>query len=139
MDRETILVVDDDKSIRRVLSEILRSKGYEVVECCDANDALTVMDRESGAIGTMIADYSLAGMTGLALAREVRRLTPWVKILIISGHSRIGAQCRSEGEFAFLAKPFGTADVLRALDRMDTGRPIAPKRVQAIRIASHVA
>jgi DNA-binding NtrC family response regulator len=80
----------------------------------------------------MIVDFAIPGLDGLALAREMRRIAPWVDTLIVSGHRSVEAECRCEHGFAFLAKPFGTADVLKALKQFDVARTNLPKRATGV-------
>lgn len=132
MHRENVVVlVEDDQSIRRVLRDLLQFSGNAVVECQDSNEALTFVDRHAGAISTMIIDYSMPGLNGIALARELRGSAPWINILIISGHRLIETECRRHG-FAFLAKPFGTLDILKALERFEMARERSPKHATGI-------
>src|SRR5690349_18243411 len=112
---QTILLVEDDKSLRTVLRELLRHSGHTVIECSNAHEALTVIDRRGGAIGVMITDYALPGMNGVALAREVARVAPWIQTLITSGHITPRMECRRMNGVSFLSKPFGTHDLLRAI------------------------
>jgi len=131
----TVLVVDDDRAIRVVLRQLLEYSGYEVIECGDANEALTVVDRRAGAISILIADYAIPGMSGLALAREVARTAPWIHTLIISGHQTPERECRRTVGVSFLAKPFGTADLLSAFRTFETPRPM---RARATRVGGSV-
>lgn len=132
----TVVLVEDDASLRSVLRDLLQFTGHIVVECCDAEQALTLADRQAGSVDTMIIDYAMPGLNGLALAREMRRIAPWVNSLIISGHRSVESECRCEHGFAFLPKPFGTADVLQALERFDDARTKSPKRATGVYLAS---
>jgi DNA-binding NtrC family response regulator len=115
---QRVLLVDDDKAIRTVLHELLQFSGYEVIDCSDANEALSVLDRGAGAISLMIADHAIPGMSGIALARDVARTAPWIRTLIISGHRSPEAECRRIEGAAFLSKPFGSSDVLNAMRQL---------------------
>ena len=112
---------------------VLRFSGHQVIECADANQALAILDRRSGSIDVMIADYALPGMTGLALAHDVARTAPWIQTLVISGHRTPAAECRRMEGVAFLAKPFGTADVLNALRKC---KAPSAKRPRSARLPS---
>jgi DNA-binding NtrC family response regulator len=131
-----VVLVEDDRSLRSVLRDLLKFTGHTVVECCDAQQALTLADRQAGSVSTMIIDYAIPGLSGLALAREMRRIAPWVKLLIMSGHRSVETECRCEHGFAFLPKPFGTADVLQALEKIEAERTKLPKRATGVYPAS---
>jgi YesN/AraC family two-component response regulator len=62
-------------------------------------------------------------MNGLALARDVATTAPWIQTLIISGHRAPERECRDTHGVSFLAKPFGSADLLQAMNRVSASRP----------------
>jgi DNA-binding NtrC family response regulator len=133
------LIVDDDVSIRTVLRALVTMAGYHAVECGDAEEALALIDQNAGATAILIADYSLPGMNGLALLRETARVAPWINVVLISGHRHLSQECRREHGVKFLAKPFGTADVLRTLANFETPKPFRPKSIRPASRAVAVA
>jgi DNA-binding NtrC family response regulator len=132
---QKVLLVDDDNAIRTVLRDLLHFSGHDVIECADANDALAVLDRCAGSITLLIADYAIPGMNGLALARDVARMAPWIQTLIISGHRGPEKECRHTPGLSFLSKPFGTADLLKAMNRVSAARP---KRARSAGISAAI-
>jgi two-component system, cell cycle sensor histidine kinase and response regulator CckA len=94
----TILVVDDDDQLRKVVSSMLRHAGYVTLTAADGLDALAVAESHQGAIGLLLSDILMPGMDGHELARRIQLSRPGVRVLLMSGASGVGA--------AVLAKPF---------------------------------
>ena len=82
---ETILVVDDEESIREVTKQTLENFGYNVVTAFDGVDGVTVYTQQRGKISAVITDVMMPVMDGIAMTRALRRINPEVKVLIMSG------------------------------------------------------
>ena len=82
----TILVVDDDPGVRRLLVYLLDENGYRVLEASGASQAHAVLFSHDGDIGLLLTDVVMPGLSGFALAREVRSLRPHVRVLYCSGY-----------------------------------------------------
>jgi signal transduction histidine kinase/CheY-like chemotaxis protein len=106
----TILVVDDEPTLRSVIRRCLVRNGYTVLEAEDAHRALTVA-RASGAIDLLITDVVMPGMTGLELGRLLLRERPELRVLYISGFTFEEAVPVTDlaNGMAYLPKPFETA------------------------------
>jgi len=117
---ETILLVEDDPTLRRVLERVLSSCGYHVHEAGNGADALSLVERLEEPIDLLISDVILPGLGGIYLARQLRTVYPSTKLLFISGHSGeplSSADHGLGGRFEFLRKPFSTAALARAVRR----------------------
>jgi DNA-binding NtrC family response regulator len=82
---ETILVVDDDESVRHVVAVSLQSFGYRVLEASSGQEALDVSRRYEGRIELLVTDVVMPGMNGLELARQIMELRPEVRVIVMSG------------------------------------------------------
>ena len=82
---ETILLVDDEPSIRLLAAEVLEEQGYTVHQAANAESALQIL-REGPSIDILIADLGLPGLNGSQLAETGRTLRPAMKILFITGY-----------------------------------------------------
>lgn len=82
---ETILVVDDDESVRHVVAVSLQSFGYRVLEASSGQEALDVSRRHEGRIELLVTDVVMPGMNGLELARQIMELRPEVRVIVMSG------------------------------------------------------
>jgi FixJ family two-component response regulator len=111
-----VLVVDDDLSVRRALSRLLRAEGYDVCAFATAGEFLAY-PRPSGP-ACLVLDMRLPDMSGLELQRRLAAMAPGLPVVVISGHAdaamREEALVAANG-LAFLAKPFGDEDLLSAV------------------------
>ena len=116
-DRPRVLVVDDEASIRELLTRTLALTEYEVEAVADAR---TGLDRlRLGPYDLLIADLRMPVMDGLALIREARRLQPTLKVIIITGYSTESSAIEAVnlGVVGYLVKPFRVPQVLSAVGR----------------------
>jgi len=107
---ETILVVEDNDPVRRLVCLVLRSSGYLVLEAQDGQEALALSRQHKGTIHLLVADLGLPRLGGRELA--VRMLADRVdlKVLFLSGsNDRIAVE-----EVQFLYKPFTVKELLEA-------------------------
>ncbi len=110
---ETVLLVEDETGVRRVLGGFLRAGGYRVLEAPDAEIATAICRREAGAIDLLLSDVVLPGANGPRLAASLKEMVPDLKTLFISGYpaEAIGP-AGLDGSPAFLAKPFSRETLL---------------------------
>jgi len=103
----TVLVVDDEPSVRRVAAGMLAQQGYEVMEAATGSEAVGHL-RTTPAIRAVLLDLSMPGMSGEETAHELRQVVPELPIIIMSGHGDMDAMARfAPGEVAgFVSKPF---------------------------------
>jgi PAS domain S-box-containing protein len=110
---ETILLVDDEEGVRKLVFAILKSNGYDVLEAANGPAALSVFEKNSHKIDMVLTDVVMPQMSGLELGREIARRAPGLKILYISGYRDNALEGGGELPRPFLHKPF-TPDVLLA-------------------------
>ncbi|MDE2489956.1 MAG: MEDS domain-containing protein [Elusimicrobia bacterium] len=105
---ETILVVDDDDAVRKLVHRVLVDRGYTVLDAISPPEAVKFCERHKGPIHLMIADPVLPQTGGRELAKRAVDLRPKMKVLFMSGCADDAAVGRisSEGAGAFLEKPF---------------------------------
>ncbi|MFH1278223.1 MAG: sigma-54 dependent transcriptional regulator [Candidatus Eisenbacteria bacterium] len=110
-----ILVVDDEKNIRRTLGMILRPEGFETAEAESAEEGLASFTKEGADV--VILDVKLPGMSGIDGLREMRRADPEALVIMISGHGTVATavEATREGAFDFLEKPLTKERVLVAV------------------------
>jgi excisionase family DNA binding protein len=111
-----ILVVDDEASIRDLLSKTLKLAEYDVDTASDGSTALDRLRDRRDSYNLMIADLRMPGMDGLTLIREVKRLSPNLPIIIITGFSTESSAIEAVnlGVAGYLTKPFRVPQVLEA-------------------------
>ena len=120
---ELILLVDDDALIRDIMANILRNHGYRIVSCINGVEAITFFGAHAGEISVVVTDFDMPLLGGLELTREFLKIRPDVRLLVMSGLSRIedagsGLQAAQELAHAFILKPFLTKDLLDALNHL---------------------
>lgn len=101
-----ILVVDDDKDMCEILSDLLREEGYLVSTACDGETALQYI--KSTRYDLIILDYQLRGTTGLQILEEVNNIDIFPTTIMISafGNERVRSQAKTLGVLEFIEKPF---------------------------------
>jgi CheY-like chemotaxis protein len=111
---ETILLVDDEDGVRKLMLAVLQANGYEVLEASNGAAALAAYEKNAHKIDLVLTDVVMPQMSGLELGKALAQRSPNQKILYISGY-RDNTILGSGGDTppAFLHKPF-TPDVLLA-------------------------
>jgi len=109
---ETVLLVEDEGSVRALLREVLESLGYRVLEAGQGADALRVAQEHPGPIHLLLTDLVMPQMTGCELADRLCRLRPHLKVLFMSGYAAGVVPDREVPcDAAYIEKPF-TADTM---------------------------
>lgn len=116
-----ILVIDDDASVREVVSEMLRLAGHEVTMAENGREAMPKLS--STRFDLVITDLIMPEKEGIETISEIRRLDSDVPIVAISGGGRLGPgdyleTARYIGADATLAKPFTRQELLTTIDSL---------------------
>ncbi len=122
---ETVLLVEDEESVRRLLSLILRRSGYQVLEASSGPEALEIFERRASEIHVVLTDMVMPNMSGRELGQRIQSLRPDTKIMYMSGYTDDvlrGAGALSPG-MSFLAKPL-RPEVLSARMREVLDAPV---------------
>ena len=111
---ETILVLEDDTDVRRMMTSILSRQGYTILEAANGNDALRVFHEHRERIGLVILDVVMPGKNGKEVFDEIVRMAPGVKAIFMSGYT--GDVVIDKGvqrdSVNFLEKPLSAAKLL---------------------------
>lgn len=111
---ETILLVEDNESVRRLLRDTLERSGYQVLEARDGAEALVIARRQEGRIHLMLTDLVMPAMGGGELAEHLALSHPGMPVLYMSSYTDNPiARHGPEPGAAFLPKPFGPAELAR--------------------------
>lgn len=104
---ETILVVDDEPSIKDLIKDVLRPLGYTVLETSDSAEGLNISNSYAGDIHLLLTDVVMPGMNGRKLADAVREKRPDIKVLFMSGYTDnvIAHHGVLDPGFSFIQKP----------------------------------
>jgi DNA-binding response OmpR family regulator len=110
---ETILLVEDELVVRRLVAEILETTGYTVLQAGDGPSGLELLRRHSDPIALLLTDVVMPGMSGPEVAQAVTSMRPGTHVLYMSGYtdSAIDRHGVLEPGIAFLQKPFSADDL----------------------------
>lgn len=111
-----VLVVEDNLDVGRFANQILQDLGYETAWATNAEEALRLAGADAMAFDAVFSDVVMPGITGVALARELRQRRPDLPVILTSGYSEELARSGYEG-FEFLAKPYSAEQVSRILGK----------------------
>lgn len=113
---KAILLVDDETSVRTMVSRVLSKAGFTVYEASCAREALTLL-RQGRTIHLMVTDIVMPEMNGYELSREVRKALPALPVIFISGYAdetMLKAASAQENS-TVLMKPFSPTELLRRI------------------------
>ena len=121
--RKTILVVDDEATIRNILVQVLRLRGYRVLSAMNGVDALKILRDPQDCIDVLITDLMMPLMTGKELIETVLTSHPHVKPICLSASSTVLSLNRS---VLFLPKPFSLQAIVESVrEVLDSALPNA--------------
>jgi CheY-like chemotaxis protein len=116
----TVLVVDDEDSVRRLVSAVLRRHGFSIIEAANGREALTAL-AERYDVDLVISDVLMPELGGRELAKQLQRDRPEMPVLFISGYTN--QELANEGgsldaDAMFLAKPFSSQQLMGAVSTL---------------------
>ncbi len=120
--KETLLVVDDEQIVRRLLHQKLANEGYECLEAGSADEALSVLSN-NGEVALIISDMKMPGRSGMELLTEVKNRYPDTAMIMATAvtETATAIECMKQGAYDYLTKPFKLDEVLfsiwRALEK----------------------
>jgi DNA-binding NtrC family response regulator len=114
----TVLVVDDEPNLRRVLSAVLTREGHSVIVADGGRDAIKKA-KQLPHLDLLVTDFLMPDMNGLEVLEAVRKQHPGMRTLLISGHGTIrsAVEAMRLGAFDFLTKPFEVEQVRTTVER----------------------
>ena len=123
---ETILLVEDEGSLREVVRIALETLGYHVLEAANAQRALHLFRERKDEIALLLTDVVMPGMNGRILANKLREEKPNLKVLFMSGYTddEILRRNASDATHSIVIKPFSretlASRIRETLDRVST-------------------
>jgi CheY-like chemotaxis protein len=117
-DSKTVLVIDDDASLRRILTDLLVDEGYAVFEAPDGHRGLTLAERLSPDV--ILLDLALPGTTGLDLLEDLKRrkATRATPVIVMTAYAYLLRQGDVRQAAGVLQKPFDLSDLLGQVQRL---------------------
>jgi CheY-like chemotaxis protein len=124
---ETVLVVEDETAVRKLVCEALEQLGYTVLEAKDGYEGLRVIEQYNAPIDLLLTDVIMPLMNGHELAMRLQSIRPAIKVLYMSGYTddMLAFQGVAQAEIDFIHKPFTRAELgekLRAVLATEKGK-----------------
>jgi DNA-binding NtrC family response regulator len=122
--RGRVLVVEDEAYVRESLREILRERGYEVLEAAAVPEAMAQLSRAP--VDVVLTDFRLPGSDGLALVKQVQALSAQIPVVVLTGQGTIASavECLKSGASDYLLKPADPEALEVALSRAMAARAL---------------
>jgi two-component system response regulator RegA len=128
-DSPTLLIVEDDATLRERLLRALRERGYEAVGAATPADAIGLAERESPEFA--LVDLRLPGESGLTVIRELKELDPATVVVVLTGYGSIATavEAMKLGAAGYLTKP---ADADQIVAAFGGSQPVEPGEVPSL-------
>jgi PAS domain S-box-containing protein len=107
----TVLVVEDEDTLRLAVSRMLRKKGFSVMEAIDGPSAMDLFRARERDIDVVLLDTTLPGMTGSEVLAQLRRIRPTMKVIVTSAYSPEISAVSGQPSCAFIRKPYQLNDL----------------------------
>ncbi|MBW2674138.1 MAG: sigma-54-dependent Fis family transcriptional regulator [Deltaproteobacteria bacterium] len=117
LEKKTILVVDDEKSMRLVLSAMLKKEGYQVAAAIDGLEAFDIIKKQD--ISVVVTDLKMPRLGGIGLLRRVIEKYPSLPVIIVTAHGTIAnaVEAVKKGAFDYVTKPFDQEDLKNVISK----------------------
>ena len=127
----TILIVDDDPTLLKLLGILLREEGYRVLSAGSAEQALALLAAEKPNL--LLTDLRMGGMDGMALFDAVRKTYPMLPVIILTAHGTIpeAVEATRRGVFGFITKPYEAKALLAEVEKALAVDAPAPDRAES--------
>ncbi len=117
---ETVLVVDDEPTVRMLVLETLEEQGYTAIEAADASSAIEIL-KAPGQIDLLVTDVTLPGQNGRQLADAAKLLRPALKVLFMTGYAHnieVGNGSAMAAGMEIITKPFSLDGLAKKIRTM---------------------
>ena len=115
---ETLLVVEDEVMVQKLVVNVLKGAGYRVLAATDGKEALALFERDLPRIALVLVDMVMPGMSGRELERRARALRPDIRVLYTTGYASDPAEIAEIGGERVLYKPYDRNVLLREIRSM---------------------
>ena len=112
-----VLLVEDEDMVRKVIGRMLAARGFEVHAAASGSEAMALLETpQLDDLDLLVTDLMVPDGGGLNVARTLTARMPALKVLLVSGYSPATLEGGAPERFRFLTKPFGSAELARAID-----------------------
>jgi len=132
---QSILLVDDDDTLRERLARALRERGYDVRTAANADEAMARVREDSPEMAVL--DLKMPGRSGVDLLRDMKALDPSTEVLILTGYGSIATAVEATklGAIGYVPKPVDADEILAAFGRLRGERAAAAGTVETPSLA----
>ncbi len=123
--KETILLVDDEQSVRAIVLKILRRAKYNVLEAENGEAALKIADTHPGKIDLVLSDMYMPGLRGPEVVERLAPKRPGLRALFMSGYADQDARTGVPAGANFISKPFSGQELAAAVEAVLRGPTIS--------------
>ncbi|MBM4432636.1 MAG: response regulator [Chloroflexi bacterium] len=129
MDKNSVLIVDDEPIVRESIRDWLEDAGYQVATAETGEEALELIDRQDFSV--MVLDLRLPGKTGIKVLKEVKTQRPWIKAIIITAYpsAETAEEATRLGAADYLIKPFAPDDLEKLIRETLSSVTAEPKTI----------
>ncbi|MCH2172084.1 PAS domain S-box protein [Myxococcota bacterium] len=122
---ETLLVIEDQASVRSLITQVLRGHGYRVIEAADGNEAISLFESAAETVEMVITDVIMPGISGPEAVKRLRELQPEIAVVFMSGYTdvRLDHRISREPGVAFLHKPIRLSQLCAVIRKQLDGPP----------------
>ena len=123
-DAQKILIVDDEENIRRIFKKALEKKNYTLHTAKNAEDALQKIKNQNYLL--IFSDIFMDEMSGLTLLKEVKKINPQAKIVVMTAQDTMNntIEAMRTGAYDYISKPFDFETVYALVDRVEASREV---------------
>lgn len=109
---ETLLIVEDEPFLRTLLSKMLRTKGYSIIEASDGKEALEIFEQQKNSIDLVLTDTGMPNIDGYELIKKLRQEKENVKVIVMTGYmDSEQAEKLAKEQVDIVSKPFDIAEI----------------------------
>ena len=115
--KETILLAEDEESVRKLIKEVLEADGYRVIEAADGEEAVNKFMENKDRIDILLLDIVMPKMSGREVYERIKKIKPDIKLLMASGYPAdfISQKGILEEGLNFIAKPMSPPKLLKKM------------------------
>jgi two-component system cell cycle sensor histidine kinase/response regulator CckA len=113
----TVLVVDDEPTLRKLMQLVLEREGFRVLTAQNGYDAMDVSESHRGAIDVLVSDVMMPGMDGPTLADELRETDPNLPVLFVTGSCE-RVPVNKDESFPIIEKPFSPGNLVLTIRKL---------------------
>jgi PAS domain S-box-containing protein len=125
---KTVLVVDDEQTVREVIRDMLKSRDMKVLEAANGREGIEIYREHGNTISLVLLDTTMPEMNGEEVFKQLRQINPDVKVILISGYNEQDATSFfvGKGLAGFIQKPFTLEKLMEKLNELPVDNPKAP-------------